>query len=246
MKKKAIRRRRQYRKRRVPRGLTSRGSDIATCRANLGVVNLTANTPYQLFNFSLSNSDRAVAIAKGYQFYRIPLVEITFKASVDTYAGSSSVPHLYYMVDRANTFPTGTDLDTIKGAGAKPHRLDDKTIVCRFKPAVHLVSDDSAGGPAPVAETAGMVKVSPWLPTNGNAGEPSAWTPNSVDHRGLVFCVEQVIAGNISVGTMEVVVHYEFKKALWQPKTSDPSLYKIDLDTLTIVPPVEPEAKLLE
>jgi len=247
--KKAPRRRRQYRRRArklgPARGLVGQGTDFASCRDNLGVVPIQPNQTYSLNNIALTNSARAKAIAAGFQFYRISMVEVRWKASIDTYVGSSTVPHVYFMVDKANTFPVGSDLTTLKQAGAKPRRLDDKMVVCRFKPAVNLTSDDAAGGPAPVTETAGITRVSPWITTNANAGEASPWAPNSVDHRGLIFAVEQVIPGNIAVGQMEVILHFQFKKALWQPASSEPNVNVIDLDTLTVIPPTPPEGKLL-
>jgi len=240
------RRQRRYRKSAAPtRGLTGQGTDFASCRDTLGNVDIQPNQVYTLQNVALTNSARAKAIAQGFQFYRISMVEVRWKASIDTYVGSSTVPHVYYMVDKSNTFPVGTDLQTLKQAGAKPRRLDDKMVVCRFKPAVHLVSDDSAGGPAPVTETAGVLRVSPWITTNANAGEPSAWAPNSVDHRGLIFAVEQVIPGNIAVGQAEVILHFQFKKALWQPASTEPNVNVIDLDTMTIIPPTPKEQPLL-
>jgi len=247
--KKAPRRRRQYRRRArklgPARGLVGQGTDFASCRDTLGLVSIQPNQIYTMQNVALTNSARAKAIAQGFQFYRIAMVEVRWKSSIDTYVGSSTVPHVYYMVDKSNTFPSNTDLQSLKQAGAKPRRLDDKMVVCRFKPAVHLVSDDSAGGPAPVAETAGVMRVSPWITTNANAGEPSLWAPNSVDHRGLIFAVEQTIPGNIAVGTAEVILHFQFKKALWQPTSTEPNVNVIDLDTLTIIPPTPKEQPLL-
>lgn len=239
--------RKPRRKARLPRQLDATRHDVASCSDVVGAFEAVSNNVYQLYNIALTNSSRAKSIAQGYQFYRISKVEVKWKPLVDTFTSSStsagspglSVPNLYYMIDKANTFPSNTVLDTLKQAGAKPVRLDDKIITRSFKPAIHLASDDGATGPASTVETAGMMKVSPWITTSSNAGGIGAvWTPNSVDHRGLVFCIEQLAANNSnSVATVEVVVHYQFKKPLWTTGAQQQTVFRVDLDTLEIQPP---------
>lgn len=234
-KKSAPRRRRMPRRRMAPRQ-----ENYASCVDTVGDLSVVSNTPYSLQNISLTNSARAKTIAQGYQFYRITKVEVKWKPYVDTFAsGGLTVPNLYYMIDKANTFPSNTTIATLKQAGAKPVRLDDKVITRSFKPAVHMASDDGAAGPATVVETAAMTKVSPWITTNGNAGGSGAlWTPNSVDHRGLVFVIEQQTgAVNAGVASVEIVIHYQFKKPLFSSASGDETVHRIDLDTLEIVPP---------
>lgn len=228
-------------------------SEYASCVDTVGEITLLPNTPYILQNMSLTNSARATSIGQSYQFYRISKVEVKWKAMFDTFAttGNSSVPNLYYMIDKANTFSGTSTLDTLKQAGAKPVRLDDKTITRSFKPAVHLGSDDSAGGPAPVSELQAVLKVSPWITTNANAGEPAAaWAPNSVDHRGLIFFIEQLVAvPNFTLATVEIVLHFEFKKPLWVPAAGQTqTAYTIDLDKKTAIPPpvVEPPVEVVK
>lgn len=239
-KKSAPRRRRAPRRLAVPRRLASSQANYASCVDTIGDLSVVSNTPYTLQNIALTNSARAKTIAQGYQFYRITKVEVKWKPYVDTFAsGGLTVPNLYYMVDKANTFPSNSTIATLKQAGAKPVRLDDKVITRSFKPAVHLASDDGAPGPATTVETAGMMKVSPWITTNANAGGTGmVWTPNSVDHRGLIFIIEQQTAAvNSGVASIEVVVHYQFKKPLFSSATGDETVHRIDLDTLEIVPP---------
>lgn len=239
--KKAAPRRRQYRRKaRVPRAPASK-SDYASCSDVIGVFNAVNNTPYMLYNIALTNSTRAKAIAQGYQFYRISKVEVKWKPYQDTFqagVGAATVPTLYYMIDKANTFPSNTTIDTLKQAGARPRRLDDKILSCSFAPAVHIASDDGVSGPATVVETAATLKTSPWLTTNANAGGTGFWTPNGVDHRGLVFYIEQTTGvTNTGVASVEVVVHYQFKKPLWSVLTGDDTIHRLNLDTLEIEPP---------
>lgn len=245
------RRRRQVRRKvRVPRGMNPAQHDVASCTDTLGFISVAPNTPYTLQNIALTNSARAKTIAQGYQFYRITKVEVKWKPYVDTFtaANTLSVPTLYYMIDKANTFPSNSTVDTLKQAGARPRRLDDKILSVKFAPAVHLASDDGAIGPASTVETAGMMKVSPWITTNANAGGSSmVWAPNSVDHRGLIFYVEQQSTAGPDAGvcSAEVILHYQFKKPLWTAGAQSDTVHRIDLDTLEIVPPELPESKVV-
>lgn len=229
---------RRQRKTAVPRLLRNR--DVASCSDNLGVINIVANTPYSLQNIALTNSTRAKTIAQAYQFYRITKVEVKWKPYRDTFAqGGITVPNLYYMIDKANTYPSNSTIDTLKRAGAKPRRLDDKIVSVSFAPAVHIVSDDGASGPATTVETAGITKVSPWITTSSNAGGSGAtWSPNSVDHRGLIFIVEQTSFSSVEgVCSAEVVVHFEFKKPLWYSSTGESTVRVVDLDTMEVLEP---------
>lgn len=228
---------RKARKTRVPRSLGMRTRDIASCSDTLALISVMPNMPYALVNIALTNSIRAKTIAQGYQFYRISRVDVQWKPQFDTFTagGTSSAPNLYYMIDKANTFPSNATVDTLKQAGAKAVRLDESVIRRSFKPAVHIVSDDNNGGAAPVVETAGLTRVSPWITTNANAGQGTTfWAPNSVDHRGIIFVVEQqATAPAATVCTVELTVHYEFKKPLWTGSGQEPTVQYVDLDLLT-------------
>lgn len=210
--------------------------------------NGTAGNPSQAFgfyNFALTNSVRAVAIAQGYQEYRIAKVEVTVKPTADTFDSQAvatgtapSVPYMYYMIDRTGTFDNnGTTSQVLKNAGAKPIRLDDRTIKIQWKPTVQIGSSDAAGGPAPVSELAAAYKTSPWLTTNANAAEAGqAWAPNSVDHMGLSLSFEQPRAAAlpVNVATVSVCLTYEFRRPFWYtapPPGALPAL-RIDVDTL--------------
>lgn len=220
--------------------------DIASCSDNVGFFSVLPNTVYALSNAALTNSQRAQAIAKGYQFYRLAKVEVKWKPYADTYAsgvGANTVPTLYYKVDKANTFPNSTTLANLKTAGAKPRRLDDKNLSVSWVPAVHVGSDDgNAGGPTTTLETAALVKSGPWITTNANAGGAGPWVPNSVDHRGLIFAVEQLNAPGSGTGvcSCEVIVHYEFKAPLWTSGSTDPVVHQVNLDTMEIIEPTPP------
>lgn len=209
--------------------------------------NGASGSPSQAFgfyNFALSNSPRASAVAQGYQEYRISKVEVFVKPCADTFDSglvgtgtNSSVPHLLYMIDKTATFDNnGTNSQSLKQAGAKPIRLDDRVIKIKWKPAVAIGSSEVVPGPAPVAELSAAYKTSPWITTNANAGTPTApWVVNSVDHMGLTLAAEQP-RGPLptAVASVSFRITYEFRKPLWTipPPPGAPTQQKVDLDNL--------------
>lgn len=197
---------------------------------------------YGFYNFALTNSARATQVAQGFQEYRISKVEVHFKPCADTFdanvvgtGASPSIPYLYYMIDKTGSLANATtNTQVLKQAGAKPIRLDDRTIKVHWRPAVQIGSSDSAGGPAPVSELAAAYKISPWLTTNANAAEGTTWAPNSVDHMGLTFGCEQPRGPfPTTVASVSIRVTYEFRKPLWYvAPTPGVGMKKINLDDL--------------
>lgn len=181
---------------------------------------------YNITNFALTNSKRAVQIAQGYQEYRLAKVEMFVKPNADTFIADNiapgtglGVPYFYYMIDKTGAMMnSATNTVLLRNAGAKPIRLDDKTLKISFKPAVSIGATDAGpGGLTPISELAALHKVSPWLTTNANAATPgSPWAPNSVDHLGVIFGAEQP-RGPLSVAVAQVSFRltYEFRKPLW-------------------------------
>lgn len=240
------RRQRKARRARVPRKVVG-GNDGAKIVTRTAAFNINANKGYSLYNFSLTNSERAKGVAKWYQEYRIAKVECTFKPAYDTFpiTQNVAVPHLYMVVDKLGVYNGKyTDLFALKQAGASARRLDDKLVKKTFTPGVLLSSSDSGSPPAaaPTNSIAGSLKVAPWLPTGAEIAVTSTtpWTANSIDHRGLVIYVDMPNApiGTQFVGQVEVVLHYQFRKALAQATAplSDDAWAHIDCDTMTEVP----------
>lgn len=210
--------------------------------------NGTSATPsqsYGLYTFALSNSPRAVQIAAGYQEYRISRVEVIVKPNADTYesagvstGASPGVPYLLYMIDKTGTLDNaGTNSLTLKQAGAKPIRMEEKGITIRFRPAVQVGSSDqgSPPGPAPIAELSALYRTSPWITTNANSVTPGgSWAPNSVDHMGIVLSAEQPRGPlGVQVASVSFRLTYEFRKPLWQiPPAPGVVQQKVDLDKL--------------
>lgn len=190
---------------------------------------LATNTNYSNYNAALNQLPRAAAIAKGYQFYRIKRITMVIKPTQDTFtAGSSSIPYLYYMIDRTKQFVNGFSINQLKAMGAKARRLDEKTLTFSYTPSVLLQTYDNTVG----AETAVKYEMSPWLPTK-DAKQAGVWNPNTTDHLGIVWRVEQAI-GPTSGFTLERRIEVEFKKPAI---TTEPTLPE-DVPTEIDVDPV--------
>lgn len=195
-------------------------------------------------NFSLTNSIRAMTVAQAYQEYRIARVDMFVKPNADTFdsqlvatGANAGVPYFYYLIDKTGTLTNSTTTTaTLKQAGAKPIRLDGKTIKISWKPSVMIGSQDQAGGPAPVSELVATYKISPWITTNANASESgSVWQANSVDHLGIVFGAEQP-RGPLptSVASITYRLTFEFRKPQWVSPAPAPGSepQHLDLDVL--------------
>lgn len=245
--KKLGRRRRRAVKKRSPRG-SSGGlvkGEVAQVTTTLAAYNVLPNTPYCMRAFSLTNSNRAIQVAQAYQYYRIRRVTAKFKPVFDTFGATSAtsgaaVPHLYFMLDKEATFPLTSTIQTFKSAGAKPVRLDDKTITRSFAPYVmtDTITGGASGTSTPLQTGAGSARRSPWLTTNANAYNQLntiLWNASSVDHLGFVFGVDQPSlpsGANPTVAQMEITIEYEFKKPLWTTAAGDTEMIHIDADTL--------------
>lgn len=250
--KRARRGNRKMNRRRAPKKLYGAGDfcRIRTVLNQEAALVCSANTASQVYyanNFSLTNSLRAVQVAQAFQEYRIAKVEMFVKPVADTYdaniiatAAAPGLPTFYYMIDKTSALMTSTTTtQTLKNAGAKPIRLDDKTIKVAFKPAVCIGSSDAGpGGTAPIEELAALHKVSPWITTNANAATPGAlWVPNSVDHYGIVFGAEQTRGSTpTEVGVVSWAITYEFRKPLWFTNAA-PGSAPVQLDLDEYVPP---------
>jgi len=191
---------------------------------------LTANTNYTSYNISLAASKRAQDVAKGYQFYRIKRVSIVVKPLMDTFVqptgsgATASVPYLYYMIDRVKQFVNGYTIDQLKAMGAKPRRLDDKTLSFSYTPSVLTETYDNNLA----ANLAVQYKMSPWLPTK-DASVVGLWNPNTTDHLGAVWRVEQVLGTAINF-LVERRIQFEFKKPAIPTTLTEGEPAPIDVD----------------
>lgn len=179
------------------------------------------NQMYQVYNLQLSSYPRASAVAKGYQLYRIKRVTFKISPLLDTFAAGSNttVPYLYYMIDRTKNLQFNNTALSLQKAGAKPRRLDDKIVTFSFKPSVLTPGFDSLP-PAGQSNTQfTSYRISPWLTTRDNDGV-SIWNPDSTDHLGVKFMAEQTLGTNITY-KVEVLVDFEFKKPAYDAPISE-------------------------
>lgn len=162
--------------------------------------------------------DRSQAVAQAYQQYRIKYVKLTFRPSADTFPAvvGNSIPQLYWMIDKTNSIPLNADSNTFFSMGARPRRMDDKNLVFAYKPSA-LVADYTAAG----VTTASQLKISPWLSTNANSGNPAAgWAPSEVDHLGCAFYVTKINPADALQYFLDVEVVFEFRKPVWKGSAS--------------------------
>ena len=126
-------------------------SDWASLSENGIVQTVPTNTMVQKNDYTLAGSPRASGVATAYQHYRIKKITLIFRPNYDTYApGGTTVPYLYYMFNKSGSIPTTTTLAALKSMGAKPIRLDDKTIKISWRPSVltQTVDTNVAGNEA--------------------------------------------------------------------------------------------------
>lgn len=158
--------------------------------------------------------DRSQAVAQAFQQFRIKYVKMTFKPSADTFpaVAGNIIPNLYWMIDKTNSIPLNATADTFYSMGARPRRMDDKNLVFAFKPSA-LVADFTAPG----VTTASQLKISPWLSTNANSGNPAAgWAPSAVDHLGCAFYVTKINPADNLQYMVDIEVVFQFRKPVWK------------------------------
>lgn len=187
--------------------------DVASLSVSTNLSNLNTNQMYSRLNTSLDQFARAVQVAEAYQFYKITGITIKLTPRLDTYigGGASTVPYVYYMVDKSGSLPSNISVGNLIQMGAKPIRFDDKTVTIKWRPSVVQDVAFSAGG-APAGSSPAQYKLSPWLNTNANFITPGAWTPSTVDHLGVYWIVET--SGSNSLYDAIVTVDFAFKKPL--------------------------------
>lgn len=211
VKKRASRPKKLLRLKRTPRYTTN----TASVKEAYQVAVVDGNVTF-FRNIQLADAiyDRSQTVASAYQQYRIKYVKMTFKPSADTFpaVAGNIIPQLYWMIDKTNSIPLNATADTFFSMGARPRRMDDKNLVFAFKPSA-LVADFTAPG----VTTASQLKVSPWLSTNANSGNPVAgWAPSAVDHLGCAFYVTKINPGDALQYMVDIEVVFQFRKPVWK------------------------------
>lgn len=227
--KKGGQRKKQYRKRRtVP--------EKASCSVSRGFALLNANQTYRFSDIQLSQYARAVNVAKGYQLYRIKNVKMVVSPLADTFqaGGGVTVPYLYFMIDRTRELDNIRTAAEFKIIGCKPHRVDDKQVIWNFKPSVLNTTLDNAATQGGVFN---QYKISPWIRCRDETGTPGVWNPDTTDHQGMVFFLENSGGEGVQF-KMEVTVEFEFMKPSYPMTITESHPEPVDLETLAIEVPI--------
>lgn len=238
---------------RIPRvGLKSRlaNSEFASMSQTLALPNDMMNIVYRLDDINLSQFDRAVQVARAYQYFRISKIELQFKPFMDTFTNGTgqSLPYLYYMLLKGDNIDAGT-FNQLRDAGAKPIRFDDRTRKVVFKPRVlqGVIGEDSLLPGNPPLTAWSIAKTSPWLATSYlPASQALAWTPSTVPHKGLLYGVQEDFSTVTQYYEVSITAHFQFKKPLTLLVAGDThsSTVKVVIDKED-VPPVSKEPPVL-
>lgn len=202
------------------------GPNTARVVQTLPTVSVLANTPYRISIGGITG-DRARAHAEQYGLYRIAKVVFRYKPLYDTFIPQNggatpsgnfptTVPLLYWKMNRYADAPAAWTLNDIKDLGAKPNRFDDKTYTLSYKPNI-LLANESGGS------VSGQVKMTPWLNTD-DAADTDQFAPSTTEHLGHFYYVDcNLVNGNsdVTIGTLDVTIHYEFKtpRTEWTPSS---------------------------
>lgn len=211
-------RRRMVRVPRVPRKSTV--AEWASLTENKPSALLNTNQMYQAYNISLSQFPRAAAVAKAYQLYRIKRVTFKLSPLADTFSNSTTtVPYLYYMIDRTKNLAAANVQTILKRCGAIPRRLDDKIVSFSYTPNVLTGSFDSLPPTGQSQTQFTDYKIAPWLNTR-DAETLGVWNPDTTDHLGIVWIVEHNGSAALQY-KCETIVEFQFKKPSFEVVPSE-------------------------
>lgn len=230
-KKRMFRRKKAGVRRRVPLKYDAKrigGPQTARVVETISSLPLLVNQPYTL-SVSGILGDRAQAHAPQYGLYRIAKVEYKHKPLYDTFIPSNqgptpannfitSVPNIYWKMNRFADAPAGFTAAQLQDMGAKPHRLDDKPYTIAYKPNI-LTSIASAGN------NSGQLKMTPWLNTDAAPDTPT-FVASTTSHYGHFLFIEADLVNTSTqpqVASMDVVITYEFKNPRVKWSTSNVS-----------------------
>lgn len=217
---------RKMRARRNRRTVAERASLSVTRSFSL----LTVNQTYRLYDVQLSQYARAVNVAKGYQLYRIRNVKLVCSPLADTFqaGGGTTVPYLYFQVDRTRNLENIRTSQEFKQLGCKPHRLDDKIVTFQYRPSVLNTTLDNAATQGGVFN---QYKIMPWIRCRDETGAPGTWNPDTTDHQGVVFFLENSGGADIQ-WKIEIVVEFEFMKPSFPTTITETLPEPVELNTL--------------
>jgi len=191
------------------------GANTAMVCTTIPTVPILVNTPYQ-FQLAGIVGARALAMAPNFAFYRVAKVAFKYKPKYDTFISSTvtlpgqnaitTVPTLYWKMNRFADNPANFTSDDLRVLGAIPKRFDDKQVSIAYKP--NVLTSMASGG-----TNSGALKMTPWLNTD-SAPDTNTFFPSTTNHYGHFWYVEADLVNSTTtpiVGTLDVEIFYEFK-----------------------------------
>lgn len=190
-------------------------------------------------NHQLSESPRALAVAKNFRFYRCKKVEVAFIPYANVFAGGTAFPELYMQVDRTQNAPGGGGISApvpskaiMLSRGVMPIKWTSP-VTKSYVPSVlrnENFIQNVSGSVLSVASIASTPVKYKWYatqqqflgPPNNAASqiEPS-WGPQFLKYFGMAYFIDQPLAAVGAVlGSIKIKVHWEFKQPL---VTAEPS-----------------------
>lgn len=225
------------RKTRVLRGIRRAPvAEVASCKETQTFTLLNPNVVYNNYNTQLSSFNRAVTIAEGYQFYRIKKITYKFSPLSDTFQNGTgtTVPYLYFMMDRLRQLRSANTVDQVRLLGAKPRRMDDKIVTWSYTPSVLVGNYDALPPGGQLSTQFTQYKVSPWLSCRDWENN-TTWVPDSTDHLGCIWVMEN--SGGLNVPyKCERIVEFEFKKPAYTLTPVQGAPDPIDVEDLVVQP----------
>jgi len=186
----------------LPKQISTGNFASATEQYSLAI---TAGQVYD-FTFTLQDLVRTNQLAGLYQYYRITGVELRFKPLYDTFvaqgnSGGTALPYLNFQYDKSGAL-SNLDANGFEQVGTKAVRMDDKTIVRKWKPSV--ITTDSGGEPT-------QFKVSPWLPTHvfGTTDKN-----DQIAHYGAIWYISKTTSTDSTIYDVDVVINVQYRKPL--------------------------------
>lgn len=179
---------------------------------------ITAGSVYD-FTFNLQDLIRTNGLADVYQYYRITGVELRFKPLYDTFVAqpnstSTSIPYLYFQYDKSGAL-TNLNAAGFEEIGTKAIRLDDKTLIRKWKPSILMEGEAGVG--------ISSFKVSPWLPTHiASSGNKN----DQVDHYGALFYISKTSTTDAAVYDVDVRINVQYRKPLAVMSSTTPVALK--------------------
>jgi len=196
--------------------------ETACLKETIQLIDLSGNQPYES-RVNLTDFQRALDVADNYQKYRVSKVEYIYTPLFDTYTISPNVSTLPYLYTKVLNYPAPATfgLEFLTTMGAKPRRLDDKTLKVVYKPHILQGGLDAIAQGTTTQNYTRPIKA-PWLNTHVQDSSGQTLMDNTT-HYGHVSYINQhnISSDPTPVCSLEVNVYFEFCKP-WDIKAQQP------------------------